>query len=159
ARGLGRRAATTGGVLEDVLLDGERVDLRHPRAAIKAIEEEFEITCLPGLLCRVTRVLLELGPTALDELDVLDRERDVHVGGVLVLTIELGKRQLLDHRVGELPARALLVIEVGRDDRAVLAGGLALKKIFDPVVKWRGHRHPDLELDVLELGLAELAPA
>jgi hypothetical protein len=67
--------------------------------------------------------------------------------------------QLLDHRLGELAARALFVIEVGRDDRTVLALGLAVEEVLDPGVERLRHRHADLQLDVLELGLAELTPA
>src|SRR5262249_14963429 len=57
-----------------------------------------------------------------------------------------------------LPASALLVIEIGRDDRSVLARPLAREKLCDPGVERLRHPHAELQLDVLELRLAELTP-
>src|SRR3569623_89436 len=156
-----RRLEATRVVLDDVLLDRERVDLRRALALLlEAVEVEQEITGRPRLLF-VEALALQRAhvAAACGELEGLDRHRHAEVRRALVLTVELGDRDFFDQRAIERAASALLVIEIRRDDRAGLANAVTREETAHPVEERRRDRHAGLDLDVLELRLADLLPA
>src|SRR5437867_1163326 len=99
------------------------------------MQVELEVARGPQLLALHTLGDAELLARAFGERDVLDRERDAHVDRVLVGRVELGERQLLDQSTEEAPARALVVIEIGRDDGAALARAFTGEELGAPVVE------------------------